>query len=389
MRGHVHKRGSTWTVVHDEPSPDGKRRQRSKGGFDTRRDATRYLTDALARIDGSTYASPSKLVLAEYLTDEWLPAVEGTLRPLSVTRYRAVVRLYVVPHIGHVRLQALSAGHLNGLYSQLEQDGLSVSTRRLVHAVLGRALRVAERWGRVPRNAARQADPPTRGRSSAQSWTASELRRFLDHVEDDRLFALWRLAATTGMRRGELAAVTWRALDLDGARLAVEQQLVPTRCGVTFGPPKSSRSRRTVALDVATVAGLRDHRDAQLVERALAGDAYDDLDLVFADALGGPVHPQRLTQWFSERRKAAGIPTGSLHILRHTSATLALTAGVPVHIVAARLGDDPKTVLSTYAHLLPQSDELAAERVAAALAGVASDVHHPDGAGDPFNASTT
>jgi integrase len=83
---------------------------------------------------------------------------------------------------------------------------------------------------------------------------------------------------------------------------------------------------------------------------------------------GFAINPQRLTEWFSKHRAAAGIPTGTLHTLRHTSATLALTAGVPVHIVAARLGDDPKTVLSTYAHLLPQSDELAAERVAAALA---------------------
>ena len=81
-----------------------------------------------------------------------------------------------------------------------------------------------------------------------------------------------------------------------------------------------------------------------------------------------PIHPQRLTQWFGEHRKSAGIPSGSLHVLRHTAATLALTSGVPLHIVAARLGDDPKTVLSTYAHLLPQSDELAAERVAQALA---------------------
>jgi integrase len=88
---------------------------------------------------------------------------------------------------------------------------------------------------------------------------------------------------------------------------------------------------------------------------------------VFADELGGPIHPQRLTQWFGEHRKAAGIPTGSLHVLRHTAATLALTAGVPVHIVAARIGDDPKTVLSVYSHLLPQSDEMAAERIAGAL----------------------
>nr|MBA2240701.1 tyrosine-type recombinase/integrase [Solirubrobacterales bacterium] len=94
-----------------------------------------------------------------------------------------------------------------------------------------------------------------------------------------------------------------------------------------------------------------------------------DADLIFADALSAPIHPQRLTGWFAEHRKAAGIPTGNLHTLRHSSASMALTAGVPVHIVAARLGDDAKTVLSTYAHLLPQSDELAAERVAAALAG--------------------
>jgi len=105
-----------------------------------------------------------------------------------------------------------------------------------------------------------------------------------------------------------------------------------------------------------------------LLERDFAGDAYVDHDLVFANALGGTIHPQRLTKWFVNHREAAGIPTGSLHTLRHTATTLALTAGVPVHIVAARLGDDPKVVLTTYAHLLPQSDELAAERIAEVVA---------------------
>ncbi len=125
--------------------------------------------------------------------------------------------------------------------------------------------------------------------------------------------------------------------------------------------------RRTIALDADTVTALGDHQAAQLVERALAGDAYADSDLVFADALGGHIRPNALTDWFAEHRKGAGLPTGTLHILRHTAATLALTNGVALHIVAARIGDDPNTVLSTYAHLLPQSDELAAECVAAAL----------------------
>jgi integrase len=168
------------------------------------------------------------------------------------------------------------------------------------------------------------------------------------------------------MRRGELAAVTWRALDLEGARLHVDRQLVPTPGGATFGPPKSAGSRRTIALDPETVDTLRDHRDTQLLERDFAGDAYVDGDLVFCNELGAPISPKRLTA--RQHREGAGISTGTLHTLRHTAATLALTSGVPVHIVAARLGDNPTTVLSTYAHLLPQSDELAAERVAAVLA---------------------
>lgn len=370
MRGHIARRGATWTATYDEPAIDGKRRQRSKGGFATKREASAFLTGTLGRLAGGTYASPSTLTVGDFLSTEWLPAVRGTLRPLSVTQYEGVIRRYIRPHVGHVRLQQLSGGHLNAMYAQMEQDGLSVATRRLVHAVVGRALRDAERWGRVTRNAARQADPPARGGSRATAWTAGELVRFLEHVSDDRLFALWRLGATTGMRRGELAGATWRALDLDGARLAVEQQLLPTRGGVSFGPPKTARGRRTVALDAVTVTALREHLAAQLVERALAGDAYLDRDLVFADALGGPINPQRLTDWFTAHRKDAGLTTGTLHTLRHTAATLALTAGVPVHIVAARLGDDAKTVLTTYAHLLPQSDELAAERVAAALVSI-------------------
>ena len=367
MRGHVHKRGSTWSVVYDEQAGDTKRRQRTKGGFATKREAQRFLTDALARLGDGSYAAPSKLTLGKFLTDEWLPAVEGTLRPLSHSRYTTSVRRQIVPNIGEVRLQALSGGHLNGLYRQLERDGLSVATIRGAHTVLHRALRDAVRWGKLVRNPATLADPPSRGRSRAKAWTAGELRRFLNQVRDDRLYALWRLAATTGMRRGELAAVSWQALDLAGARLSVDRQLIPARGGVAFGPPKSARSRRTVALDPETVDALRAHRETQLLERDFAADAYADHDLVFCDELGAPFRPERLTTWFGRHRDAAGIPAGTLHTLRHTAATLALTSGVPVHIVAARLGDDPNTILATYAHLLPQSDELAAERVAAAL----------------------
>jgi len=213
-----------------------------------------------------------------------------------------------------------------------------------------------------------QLGAPAAAESRATAWTAKELGRFLEHVAGERLFALWRLAATTGMRRGELLGLTWLALDVDGGTLRVDQQLVPTRGGVTFGPPKSKRSRRTIALDAGTVKALKKHREAQLLERSFADDAYADHDLVFAEELGRPIYPQRLTEAFTRERKAAGPLSGTLHTLRHSHASLALTNGVPLHVMAARLGDRPETVLRTYAHLLPQSDVEAAEQVAALIA---------------------
>jgi integrase len=375
MRGSTRKRSSTWTAYWDtENIETGKRRQRSKGGFRTQKAAQAHLDETVPAVKAGVHIEPSKLPLARFLIAEWLPATSGTVRPLTHARYDKIVRTYVVKRdIGGVPLRALSGGHLTALYSELEREGLSVATRRLTHAVLRRSLNDAVRWGKLTRNPASAADPPALPRSNAQSWSARELRAFLAHVEGDRLFACWRLGGTTGMRRGELLGLTWRHLDLDAARLRVEQQLLPTAGGVTFGPPKSRRSERTIALDVATVEALRHHRETQRLERDLAGPAYDDGDLVFADELGAPIHPQRLTQWFGKHRKAAGIPSGHLHTLRHTSATLALTADppVPLHVVAARLGDDPKTVLSTYAHLLPHSDAMAAEAVAAALVDTA------------------
>jgi integrase len=172
------------------------------------------------------------------------------------------------------------------------------------------------------------------------------------------------------VRRGELLGLTWRGLKLDRARLQVTQQLIPTKGGCTFGPPKSKRGERTVALDAVTIEALEHHRAVQLLERDVAGPAYEDGDLVFCDEIGQPIIPQRLTDAFGRFRKAAGIPTGSLHILRHTAVTLALTATppVPLHVVAARIGDDAKTVRGTYSHLLPTSDEAAADVIAGALA---------------------
>jgi integrase len=221
MRGSIRRRGRSWTVTYDEGFDEhGRRRQRSKAGFATRAEAQRFLTDALSRLDGGTYAAPSKTTVRDYLEAEWLPAVTGTVRPLSLEKYRSIVKLRILPTLGHLRLQALTGAHLTALYRELGEAGLSASTIRLTHAVLHRALRDAVRWGRLVRNPADSADPPAATRSRAQAWSPRDLALFLAHTREDVNFPLWRTAAMTGARRGEILGLTWRALDLDGPSLS-------------------------------------------------------------------------------------------------------------------------------------------------------------------------
>jgi integrase len=371
MRGHVYKRGTTWTAVYDEGHDEqGRRRQRSKGGFPTRKAAEAFLASTVSAIGEGSYVAPTRLTAADYLAG-WLEEVAETVRPLTLRKYDQVCRLYLVPRLGHLPLQGLRRAHLTALYRSLREGGLAPATVAGVHSVAHRAFADAVAADLLVRNPAalRKAAPkPTKaGELSrrARVWSPRELRTFLEHVEGDRLAALWRLAAMSGMRRGELLGLTWQALDLEAGRLVVDRQLLAAKGGTMFGAPKTARSRRTVALDADTVAALRAHREAQLLERAFLGEGYVDRDLVFAREDGTPIYPARLSEAFGRHVADVRLPRIRLHDLRHTHATHALTSGVPVHVVAARIGDDPALVLRTYSHLLPTSDAEAVERVAA------------------------
>ena len=241
MRGSIVKRGRRYSVVVDVGRDEsGKRIRKWHSGFERRRDAERALAKILAQLDSAAYVEPAKLTVERFLVDEWLPAVERTLRPLSVTKYQSVN-----PLLRHAtnRSRALT-GTLGGSFERALHRvgargpvGLDAKARpRRNRTRLARRGAVGSRHAQCRPARPTHPAPPSRGRSA---WTAGELRRFLVHVADDRLFALWRLAVTTGMRRGELAGLTWRAVDIEGAQLSVEQQLVPTRGGCTFGPPKS------------------------------------------------------------------------------------------------------------------------------------------------------
>ena len=182
---------------------------------------------------------------------------------------------------------------LNKLYGDLRTSGRAPKTIRNIHGVLSKALADAERWGLVGRNAARLADVPAVARPKLRVWSPKQTRAFLSAVANDRLFAAWLLAATTGMRRGELLGLRWEDIDLDAGVVRVARARVRAGNQVVAGEPKTARGRRTIALDSATAAALRQHRKRQTEERLAAGPDYVDSGLAITMPGGTPIHPNR------------------------------------------------------------------------------------------------
>jgi len=180
------------------------------------------------------------------------------------------------------------------------------------------------------------------------------------------------LAAMTGMRRGEILGLRWRDVDLEGRRLAVRQAVVSVAYEVLESTPKSHQAR-VIDLDTETVELLRAHRDQQGRERADWGSEYVDRGLVVTKENGGSVHPDSFSQTFERVVRNAGLRRIRLHDLRHTHATLAIKAGVPVKVISERLGhESPAFTLRQYAHVLPGMQAEAAAQVADVLAAAGS-----------------
>ena len=378
MRGHVHKRGSTWGYVVDvgrDPAT-GKRKQRTKGGFRTRAAAEDALTEVLNEIRSGTVVAPSSVTLEEYLT-EWLTTVRPQLRETTWASYGVAVQR-ICWGLGAGKLQALTAVEVERFYARLVNEGgpagrpLAAKTVRNTHIVLHRALADAERLRLVMRNVAHLARPPAVPHVERATWTADELAAFLEHVSGDRLFAAYVLLATTGMRRGEVFGLRWRDVDLAARRASVTQTVTTVNDKLVLGPTKTNRSRRTISLDPTTVDVLHAHRVVQDQERATAGQAWDpSYDLVLCDGTGRPEHPDRFSRQFQRYVKATDLPPlRGPHNLRHTWATLALRAGVHPKVVSDRLGHATIAVtIDTYSHVAPSLDAEAADTVAADIFG--------------------
>jgi integrase len=195
--------------------------------------------------------------------------------------------------------------------------------------------------------------------------SAEETRKLLEAANGDKLEALYVLAVTTGMRRGELLGLKWSDVDLENSRLSIRRTLTRTDNGkrVALGDSKTKKSRRTIRLTRQTVEAFRSHLQRQLREIEEAGDLYEDQGLVFTTETGTPINPSNLRQRsLAPLLRKAGLPHIRFHDLRHTCATLLFGKGVHPKFVQELLGHATIAItLDTYSHVMPgMGDQTAA-----------------------------
>jgi integrase len=385
MQGHIHKRVRTcrngrkstlWYVVVDLPrGAERERRQKWHGGFQTKKAAEAVRARLIHELTTGFYVEPSRMLLSEWLVDHWLPVHKTRVKKTTYRAYRSAIIHHVNPSLGGVAIGKLTAQMLNGLYQELLADGrcdgeggLAPATVANIHVVLRQALADAEDAGLIPRNPADKAKPP-RPKSQGgelRYWTPGELCEFLGLVEGHRLEAAFHLLAMTGARRGEVAGLRWVDVDFDGARITIRQALLNGDGEVYVSSPKSYRGR-TVDLDKATVDKLREHRDRQLLEKA-ARRRWEDSGFVFTREDGSALNPARLTRAFRWIVDRSELPRIRLHDLRHTHASIAVKAGVPIGVVSERLGHaSPEFTLHRYSHVMPGMQREATDTIARAV----------------------
>jgi len=201
-------------------------------------------------------------------------------------------------------------------------------------------------------------------------WEPHELRAFLEAVQGHRLEASWHGAAMTGLHRGAVLGLRWKDVDFDNARISVRQALVAVAYEVIASTPKNHHAR-VIDLDEGTVIQLPAHRKRQQIDRDEWGTDYQNRDLVFCKEDGTPIHPHTFSQAFERHVAKMELPTIRLHDLRHTHATIALKASVPVKVISERLGhENPAFTMKQYAHVIPGMQAEAAAIIASLVRSV-------------------
>ena len=359
------KRGGWELIVYVGRDPVTGRKRRQSRMF---RGSKQQAKVALAKLVVETSAQRNRATegTVEHLLDKWLEQTTRVGRsPTTLRTYRSYAENNIIPKLGDVQLRRLTAKHLDELYRELAQRGMEASTIRQHHAILAAALKQARKWQWVDVNVAEDASPPTVRRREVRPPAVDDVRALIAGAEKRNadLAVLLFVAATTGARRGELSALRWDDIDLDGRRMNIARSVVDIP-GLIVEKDTKTHQVRKVTIDEETTALLVTHRSACEDLASICGAKVSTNSFLFSHEVdfSKPWRPNYATLAFGRLRDELGLDGVKLHHLRHFSATQLLSAGIDIRTVSGRLGHaNASTTLDFYAQFLQAADERAAD----------------------------
>lgn len=357
--GSLHRRPSgTW---RGQVSTSGRRLSRD---FRSKPEAQAWLRMMLDQMDRGQYGQAEKMTVAEYLP-RWLSQHRASIRPKTAYQYAWNIQRYILPFLGPVQMSVLSLDRIEKYYGELLEAGVSIRTVRIVHTILHRALDKAVRYQLIRFNPSDGASLPRYHYAEMKVFDESQVSQFLLAGQNSPFQALYYLAVTAGLRQGELLGLKWSDLKWVSGTLHVQRQLqyIPGQSW-SLVEPKSKSSKRTIKLGENTLQMLRLHKERQETLKSMAGERWNDLDLIFPSSVGTPANDSHLRKDFLNVLILAGLPRIRFHDLRHSCAALLLNSGVPVIAVSRMLGHSkPSVTLDVYGHLYNELQDEAAARM--------------------------
>lgn len=389
--GSISKRtDGRWMARVDLGYVNGKRKRKYVYGK-TRKEVADQLKSLLHQQQQGINIAPDRQTVAQYL-EHWLKdIVAPRCRPTTQEIYAASVRR-IVKFIGNIQLAKLTPQHVQAMLNDLLAEGYKPATVDRARDVLINALNQAVKWDLMPRNVATLTDPPKVEAYRPKVFTPVQAQQFLAVTVGDRFEVAYWLGLL-GLRRGEVLGLRWPEIDLEEGVLYVRWGLEPIRRDLytdaqreargihqltdtlTLVKPKTEESERTVHLPKSVIALLRQHRIQQLQDRLLAGEQWQDHDLVFCGRIGTPIVPRNFLRERQALLRRAGIPNIRFHDLRHSFVSLMIAAGVPLKVVQELAGhSDPRITQQIYTHVTEDQKREAASIMDTLLSGALQNV---------------
>lgn len=372
MKGSIRERspGRFAIILEQRDAATGKRKRKWHSFKGTKRQAQIECARLISDMTGGSYLEPSKITLSQFF-ERWLRHIKPNVSPRTHERYEQIALKNLAPLIGAKVLSKLKPIEISEAYTQALESGrrdgkggLSPRTVHHMHRVLFSALDQAERWKMVNRNPAallEKKDRPKIERKTVATIDPDKTAEAMEAARQRRLFIPLVLGALCGLRRGEITALRWKAVDLDRGQLAVVASTEQTDAGGIREKEAKSGRARTIALPSLVVEELRRWRLAQAQEMLRLGVRPDDSSHIVTQVDGAPLQPRSLTHSVSAFLKAYGV---TLHGLRHSHASHLLASKVHPKIVQERFGHSSIAItMDIYSHLMPNIQEGAASAV--------------------------